>query len=125
MFLGDLYLYQKHTCACYFVWVSDLVCHSTEYRKLGVTGNRVLMGIFYWRREGRDWRKLRNEELHNLCCSLNIVRVIISRRMSWAEHLARILEKINANRVLVGKPEGNRALGSPRGWMGGFCEASS
>jgi hypothetical protein len=50
-----------------------------------------------------EWRKLRNEELHDLYSSQNIFRVIISRRMRWAEHVA--LARIGAYRVLVGKPE--------------------
>jgi hypothetical protein len=53
-----------------------------------------------------DWRKLHNEELHNLCSSPNIIRMIKSRRMRWAGHVARIGEKMNAHRILVGKAEG-------------------
>jgi hypothetical protein len=52
------------------------------------------------------WRKLRNEELHNLYSSPNIVRIIKSRRMRWAGHVARMGEKRNVYRLLVGKPEG-------------------
>jgi hypothetical protein len=63
----------------------------------------------------RDWRKLRNEELHHFYCSLNIVRVIKSRRMRWTGHVARMLEKINVHRVLVGKPEGKSPFGNPSG----------
>jgi hypothetical protein len=59
------------------------------------------------------WRKLYNEELHNLYSSPNIIRMIKSRRMIWAEHLARMGEKRNAYRILVGKPEGRRQLGIP------------
>jgi hypothetical protein len=62
----------------------------------------------------RDWRKLHNEELH-FYSSLNIVRVINSRRMRWAEHVARVLEKINVYRVLAGKPEGNSPFGNTSG----------
>jgi hypothetical protein len=59
------------------------------------------------------WRKLHNEELHNLYCSPSIIRMIKSRRMRWAGHLAR-MEKRKAYRILVIKPEGNRPLGRPR-----------
>jgi hypothetical protein len=63
------------------------------------------------------WRKLHNEELHNLYCSPSIIRIIKSRRMRWAGHVARMGEKRNAYRILVGKPEGNRPLGRPgRKW---------
>jgi len=57
-----------------------------------------------------EWRKLHNEELNDLYCSPNIVRVIKSRRMRWAGHVARMGEKRGAYRVLVGKPDVNRAL---------------
>jgi hypothetical protein len=60
------------------------------------------------------WRKLHNEELHDLCSSPTIVRVIKSRRMRWAGHIARIGEGRGVYRVLVGKPEGKRPLGRPR-----------
>jgi hypothetical protein len=55
-----------------------------------------------------------NEELNNLCSSPNIVRVVKSRRMRWAGHVARMGEEIGVHRVLVGKPEGKRPLGRPR-----------
>jgi hypothetical protein len=60
------------------------------------------------------WRKLHNEELHNLYCSPSIIRIIKSRRMRWAGHVARMGEKRNVYRILVGKPEGKRPLGRPR-----------
>jgi hypothetical protein len=63
-----------------------------------------------------DWRKLHNEELHNLYSSLRTIRVIKSRRMRWAGHVAQMGEKRNAYRILVGKPEGKRPLGRPRCW---------
>jgi hypothetical protein len=59
-----------------------------------------------------EWRKLHNEELHDLYFSPNIERVIKSRR--WAGHLVRMGEERGLYRVLVGKPEGKRPLGRPR-----------
>ena len=61
-----------------------------------------------------EWRILYNEELNDLYSSPNIVRVIKSRRMRWAGHVARMGEDRGVYRVLVGKPEGKRALGRPR-----------
>jgi hypothetical protein len=57
------------------------------------------------------WRKLHNEELHNLYSSPSIIRMIKSRRMRWAGHVARMGEKRNAYWRLVGKPERKRVLG--------------
>jgi hypothetical protein len=65
-----------------------------------------------------DWRKLHNEELRNLYQSPNIIRMIKSRRMRWAGHVARMGTTRNAYRILVGKPEGKRPLGRPRrSWL--------
>ena len=61
-----------------------------------------------------EWKRLHNEELNDLYSSPNIVRVIISRRMRWARHVARMGEEREVYRVLVGKPEGKRPLGRPR-----------
>jgi hypothetical protein len=61
-----------------------------------------------------DWRKLHNEELHNFYSSPNIIRMMKSRRMRWAGHVARMGETRNAYRKLMGKPEGKRPLGRPR-----------
>ena len=61
-----------------------------------------------------EWRKLRNEELTDLYTLPNIVRVVKSRRMRWAGHLARMGEDRGVHRVLVGKPEGERPLRRPR-----------
>jgi hypothetical protein len=60
------------------------------------------------------WRKLHNEELHNLYFSPSIIRIIKSRRMRWTGHVAQMGEKRNMYRLLVGKPEGKRPLGRPR-----------
>jgi hypothetical protein len=61
-----------------------------------------------------DWRKLPNEELHNLYSSPNIISMMKLRRMRWAGHVARMWEPRNAYRILVGKPEGKRPLGRTR-----------
>ena len=87
-----------------------------EERKLRVFENMVLRRIFEHRRDEvtGEWRRLHNEELSDLYSSPIIVRVIKSRRMRWAGHVARMGEERGANRVLVGKPEGKRTLGRPR-----------
>ena len=76
----------------------------------------VLRRIFAPRREEvtGEWRRLHNEELNDLYSSPNILRVIKSRRMRWAGHVARMGEERGVYRVLVGKPEGRRPLGRPR-----------
>jgi hypothetical protein len=61
-----------------------------------------------------DWRKLRNEELHNVYSSPNIIRMIMSRRMRCAGRVSRMGKKRNAHRILVGKPEAKRSLRRPR-----------
>jgi hypothetical protein len=78
--------------------------------------NRVLKSIFMPKRDEvtGKWRKLHNEELHDLHPSPNILRVIKSKRMRWAGHVARIMEERYVYRVFVGKPEGKRPLGRPR-----------
>jgi hypothetical protein len=60
------------------------------------------------------WRKLHNEELHNLYYSPSIIKMIKSRKIRWAGHVARIGENRNAYRIFVGMPEGKRPLGRPR-----------
>jgi hypothetical protein len=57
---------------------------------------------------------LHYDELHSLYSSPNIVRVIISRRMRWAGHVARMGEGRGVYRVLVGRTEAKRPLGRPR-----------
>ena len=64
-----------------------------------------------WRNE---WRKSHNEELNDLYSSPNIVRLIKSRKMRWAGHVARMEEGRGVHKVLVGKPEEKRPLGRPR-----------
>jgi hypothetical protein len=78
--------------------------------------NKVLRRIFRLKSEdfGRGWRKLYNEELHNLCSPPNIIRMIRITRMRWAGHVAPMREKRNAYRILVGNPERERELGRSR-----------
>jgi hypothetical protein len=82
--------------------------------------NRVLRIIFGPKRDEvtGEWRKLHNEELHILYCSPNIIRQIKSRRMKWAGHVARMGEKRNVYRVLMGKPEGKRSTWKTKAYMG-------
>ena len=77
--------------------------------------NRVLRRIFGPRRDEvtGEWRKLHTEQLNNVYCSPNIVRVIKSRRMRWAGHVARMGERRGVYRFLVGKPEGKYQLEDP------------
>jgi hypothetical protein len=76
----------------------------------------VLRRIFGPKRDEMTggWRKLHNEELHDLYSSPSIIRIIKSKRMRWVGHVARMGEKRNVYRLLVGKPEGKRPLGRPR-----------
>jgi hypothetical protein len=75
----------------------------------------VLRKIFGPEREEEgSWRTLHNDELHSLYSSPNIVRVIKSRRLRWAWHVARMGEGRGVYRVLVRRPEGKRPLGKPR-----------
>jgi hypothetical protein len=87
-----------------------------EERRLRVFENRVLRRLFGPRRDEVTgvWRKIRNEGLNNLYCLPNTLRVIKSRRMRWAGHVARMEERRDVYRVLVGKPKGKRPLGRPR-----------
>jgi hypothetical protein len=59
------------------------------------------------------WRKLRIEDLLNLYYSPSIIKIIRSWRMRWAGHVARMGEKRNTYRLLVGRPEGKRPLERP------------
>jgi len=67
----------------------------------------------------REWRKLHNEELNDLYSSPNILRMIKSRRMGWAGHVARMGKRRDAHRDLAGKPEGQSKLGRTKSrWEG-------
>jgi predicted small integral membrane protein len=87
-----------------------------EEHKLRVFENRVLRRTFGPKRDGvtGGWRKLHNEVLHNLYSSPSTIRIIKSRRMRWAGHVARMGAKKSVYGLLVGKPEGKRPLGRPR-----------
>jgi hypothetical protein len=89
-----------------------------EEHRLGVFEKRVLRKIFGPKREeDGSWRKLHNDELHSLYSSPNTFRVIKSRRMKWAGHVACMEEGRGVYRVLVGRPEGKKPLGRPgRRW---------
>jgi hypothetical protein len=78
--------------------------------------NRVLRRMFELKRDEMTerWRKLHNEEVHDLCSSPSIIRMIKSRRMRWVGHVARIGEKMNVYKLLAGKPEGKRLQERPR-----------
>jgi len=87
-----------------------------EERKLRLFENMVLRRMFGPRRDEitREWRRLLNKELNDLYSSPNIVRVIKSRRMRWAVHVARMREERGVYRVLLAKPEGRRPQGRPK-----------
>jgi hypothetical protein len=90
---------------------------------LRVFENRILRRIFGPKRDEvtGEWRKLHNEELHNLYSSPDNIRQFKSRRMRWAGHVARMGEERLMYKVLVGKPEGTRPLGRPsRRWEDGI-----
>jgi hypothetical protein len=83
-----------------------------EEHRLRVFENRVLRKIFGLKRDEvmGGWRKLHNEELHNLYSSSSIIRKIKSRRMRWAGHAGRTRERMKAYRYLVGEPEGKSLI---------------
>jgi hypothetical protein len=87
-----------------------------EEHRLRVFENRKLRRIFGPNRVEviGGWRKLHNEELHKLYCSPSIIRITKSRRMRWAGHVARMGQKRNAYRILVGKQKEKRPIGKPR-----------
>jgi hypothetical protein len=107
-----------------------------EECRVTVFENRVLRRIFGLKRDEVTWEWwiLHNKELYALYSSPSIIRVIKSRRLRWAGHVAGVWERRGANRASVGKPEGRRPLGRPRrrwednikldftdvGWRGGY-----
>ena len=66
------------------------------------------------RDDNGEWRRLHTEEIHSFYRSHNIFRVIKSRRLSWAGHLARMQEDMSAFKILIGKATGKRPLEKPR-----------
>jgi hypothetical protein len=87
----------------------------TEEHRLRVSENKLLGKIFGPKREeDGSWRKVHNDDIHCLYSSPNIVRVIKSRRVKWAVHVARMGEGRGVYRVLVGRAGGKRPLGRPR-----------
>jgi hypothetical protein len=81
-----------------------------------VLENRLLRELFWPKRDEvtEEWRTLHKEELYDQYSTPNTIRVIKSRRMSWAGYVARMGNGRGACRVLVGKPERRRQLGRPR-----------
>jgi hypothetical protein len=93
-----------------------LVFHIEEECRLKVFENKVLRKISGPNRDEAtgEWRRLRNKELHSPYASPNIIRVIKSKRLIWAGHVARMGEGRDAYRVLLGKPQRSRPLERPR-----------
>jgi hypothetical protein len=114
------HLLSKHVkCIIYKTIILPVVLYGCETLSLTITEEhklRVLRGIFGTKRDGvtGGWRKLRTEELHNLYSSPSIIRIMKWRRMRCAGHVARMGEKRNVYRLLVGKAEGKRPLGRSR-----------
>jgi hypothetical protein len=78
--------------------------------------NRILRRIFGPNRDEiiEDWRKLHNEQLHNVYCLPDKIRMMKPRKIRWAGYLVRMMGKRNSSRILVGNLEGNRPLEIPR-----------
>jgi hypothetical protein len=87
-----------------------------EEHRLRVFENRVLRRIFGHKRDDvpREWRKLHNEELHNIYSTQNIIMQIMSKVMRWVGHVERIGEETKVYKVLVRNPERKRSLGRSR-----------
>ena len=84
--------------------------------KISIFENRVLKKTLGPKKDEitGEWRRLHNDELHDLYFSPNIIRMIKSRRMRWARHVTFMEERRGAYRVLVVRLEGKRPLGRPR-----------
>jgi hypothetical protein len=91
-----------------------------DERRLRVFEKRLLRRLFGPKKNEvtGDWKKLHSEEFSDLYSLPNIVRVVKSKRMRWAVHVALIGEGRGVYRVLVGKPDGRRPLGRPRSRWG-------
>jgi hypothetical protein len=109
------YVNQNSLVACLCVPSVHICCGSprVEQTEGGWDVNRVVgekvTGI---------WRKVHNEELHNLYSLSNIMRVIMSRQMRWFGRVACVRTARNACRISLWVPEGGRPLGRPRGRLG-------
>jgi hypothetical protein len=114
----------KYLCLTYGIDILPVVLYGCETwsltlkeeRRLRVFENTVLKRVFGPKRDEvpGEWRKLHNEEMNDLYSLPNIMRVVESRRMRWAGHVARMGEDRSVHRALVGKPEGKKLLGRPR-----------
>ena len=76
--------------------------------RIGIVGDPIKKDV------NGEWRKFHNEELHSLHRSLNIIRVIRSRRFRWTGHVARMETGRRAFKILIGKPTGKRPLVRPK-----------
>jgi hypothetical protein len=94
------------------IWSLSLSLTKGREHRLRVLENRVLRRIFGLKREevAEGWRRLHNEELHNLYASPNVISVIRSRMIREAEYIAPLGEVRNAYNISVGKPQGRRPL---------------
>jgi hypothetical protein len=91
-----------------YYFITDIIL--SETRQIDLPSLSIKKYLLVFARVTGGWRKLHNEVLHSLYSSPSIIRMIKPRRMRWAGHVARMEEKRNAYRILVGKPEGKRPL---------------
>ena len=104
---------RRHIACCLYGFETQSLTLREECR-LRVFGNWVLRRIWPNRNDlTREWRRLHDEELHNLYCPPNVIQVIKSRRIRWVGHIACMMERRGAYTVLVGRPEGKRPLRRP------------
>jgi hypothetical protein len=100
-----------------YVLLKYVIERRSQLRRLySVYDRQVLRRMFGPKRDEvtGEWRRLHNKELYVLYSSPSIIRVIKSRRLRWARHVAHMGERTGAYRASVGKPEGGRPLGRPR-----------